>query len=152
MQPFVISYLCLFYYKMFAVKRVFSSLLNDCCFFAWLPMWGNKGCKNYIMSSDFYILLSLLLIKVTYCTHLLTGLRHIFIPASTPLLPCINFTLLYLYHYCVPWHLCSCLWWKYHVWATGAYPPRKQMCESDGTIVGGTDIWKIVSALAFKDN
>lgn len=76
MQPFVISYLCLFYYKIFAVKRVFSSLLNDWCFFAWLPMWGNKGCKNYIMSSDFYILLSFLLIKVTYCTHLLTGLRH----------------------------------------------------------------------------
>lgn len=76
MQPFVISYLCLFYYKMFAVKRVSSSLLNDCCFFAWLPMWGNKGCKNYIMSSDFYILLSFLLIKVTYCTHLLTGLQH----------------------------------------------------------------------------
>lgn len=40
MQPFVISYLCLFYYKMFAVKRVFSSLLNDCCFFCLTPNVG----------------------------------------------------------------------------------------------------------------
>lgn len=62
MQPFVISYLCLFYYKMFAVKRVFSSLLNDCCFFLLDSQCGEIKA-----------------VRITLCHQIVTSFCHFFL-------------------------------------------------------------------------
>lgn len=61
MQPFVISYLCLFYYKMFAVKRVFSSLLNDCCFLL------DSQCGE------------IKAVRITLCHQIFTSFCHFFL-------------------------------------------------------------------------